>query len=349
MTLTLVVPAPAECYSGMVPGVVSGHQDAGTASIPLRKLAEAAGAAFVEDRIVSLDLGARAAGLARRGPIAFDVLSLNLGAAAPGAAVSGSFDRAVPLKPLDAFLERWALIRTGIEAGRIRSLVVVGAGAAGIEIVLAIAAWRDRVRARSELALHVVDRSNEVARSHAPAARRALAAALARREVRTWLGAAAIGVDERGVLLESGAHVSADAVLLALPGRPPDLLARSGLACNGDGEVEVDACLRSRSHPFVMAAGDCAALPTTRQQHSGAVSVRQGAVLARNLAALAGQPPPALQPFRPRARYLALIGTGDARAVLSYGGLAAEGRWVHVLKEHIDRRWVASLRPTGSA
>lgn len=349
MALTLVAPARAECYSGMVPGIVAGRRDASEASIALPRLAAAAGASFIEDRVVAFDPGERTARLSRHPPIAFDFLSLNLGAAdAPAAWTTGATGLVVPLKPLDAFLERWQAIKDGIEAGRIRSLAVVGAGAAGVEIVLAIAAWRDRRTRGPALALHLIDRSSDVAPSHAPRVRRALADALACHDVRVWLGARVCTVDGGTVLLESRQPVSADAVLLALPGRAPALLARSGLACNRDGEVEVDASLRSRSHPFVVAAGDCAVLPVPHQ-HSGAVSVRQGPVLAHNLTALVEERPGALQLFRPRAHYLALIGSGDDRAVLSYGRLAAAGGWVHSLKQRIDQRWVAGMRSVGTA
>jgi NADH dehydrogenase FAD-containing subunit len=42
--------------------------------------------------------------------------------------------------------------------------------------------------------------------------------------------------------------------------RPSTLAVQAGLACDARGKVLVDATLRSRSHPFVLAAGDCASI-----------------------------------------------------------------------------------------
>ena len=48
--------------------------------------------------------------------------------------------------------------------------------------------------------------------------------------------------------------------------------------------------------------------------------------------------------YRPRRRTLYLLSTGDRRAILSWGGLALEGRWVWWLKDWIDRRWIEKFR-----
>jgi NADH dehydrogenase FAD-containing subunit len=64
--------------------------------------------------------------------------------------------------------------------------------------------------------------------------------------------------------------------------------------------------------------------------------VRQGPLLASNL--VRSQRGKALRRFAPPRRGLALIGTGDRRAILSYGPLAAQGAWAWRLKERIDRR-----------
>ncbi|HEX2164288.1 MAG TPA: pyridine nucleotide-disulfide oxidoreductase, partial [Thermoanaerobaculia bacterium] len=94
-------------------------------------------------------------------------------------------------------------------------------------------------------------------------------------------------------------------------------------------------------------AGDCATLrdrPETPK--AGVHAVRQGPLLWRNLVAAArgGE----LARFRPRRRFLALLDTGDGRAILAYGRLALWSRWAARLKERIDRRFVRrSRRPVG--
>jgi len=105
--------------------------------------------------------------------------------------------------------------------------------------------------------------------------------------------------------------------------------------------VRIGDDLRSRSHAFVLAAGDCAALDEPVAK-AGVIAVRQGPVLAANLLALATGAP--LRGFAPPRRWLLLIGTGDARALAVRGRLAAEGAWAWRWKQRIDRAFVARHR-----
>src|SRR6185369_1360634 len=67
-------------------------------------------------------------------------------------------------------------------------------------------------------------------------------------------------------------------------------------------------------------------------------AVRQGPPLAANLRrALAGK---RLRRAVPQRRGLALIGTGDQKAVASRGPFAAYGPRLWQLKDWIDRRWM---------
>jgi NADH dehydrogenase FAD-containing subunit len=73
--------------------------------------------------------------------------------------------------------------------------------------------------------------------------------------------------------------------------------------------------------------------------------VRQAPVLAHNLRAAARGAE--LRAFRPQARFLSLLNTGDGRAILSYGPIAWRSRWAWRLKDRIDRRFVAQFSESG--
>jgi len=118
----------------------------------------------------------------------------------------------------------------------------------------------------------------------------------------------------------------------------PGWLGDSGLRTDAAGCVLVDDHLRSVSHPFVFAAGDVATLTPRPVPKAGVFAVRQGPVLARNLAAAETGAP--LVPYEAQRRWLSLISLGERRAVGAYGGLAWEGAWVWRWKDAIDRRFV---------
>jgi selenide,water dikinase len=151
-------------------------------------------------------------------------------------------------------------------------------------------------------------------------------------------GARVARVEAGGVALADGRREAADAVLWATGAAPPAWLAGTGLALDAAGWIAVDESLRSLSHSFVFAAGDAAAVRGHPREKAGVFAVRQGPLLAENLrrAALGRR----LRRRRPQAKALALIGTGDGRAVAARGAWAAEGRLALRLKDRIDRRWI---------
>ena len=76
-----------------------------------------------------------------------------------------------------------------------------------------------------------------------------------------------------------------------------------------------------------------------RLDKAGVYAVRQGPVITENLRRrIRGEP---LMAYRPQERALAILSTGDGRAVASWGDrFAVEGRWVWWWKDWIDRRFV---------
>jgi len=71
---------------------------------------------------------------------------------------------------------------------------------------------------------------------------------------------------------------------------------------------------------------------------AGVFAVRQGPPLTRNLRlVLAGKAP---QPFVPQQQFLVLLSAGRRYAIATRGGFVAEGRWVWLWKDWIDRRFM---------
>lgn len=340
LAVTLASPEPLAVYSGMLPGVLAGHYRLREAQIALPRLARAANAAFVPARIVALDLAERVAQLHTGARLPFDFLLLDVGSV-PDASLPGAAEHTCPVRPPLKLLAAWEATLRDAVAGAVRSLAVVGGGAAGVEILLAM-----QHRLRSPGAEHVprfmlVSDEPEPMAQHAPRVRRAVRQLLATRGVALHLASAVSSVERDALVVTGGERIAADRVFLATSPAAAPFLAASGLDCDPRGFVRVDATLRSTSHDFVFASGDCAAQAGVAYAKSGVIAVRHGRHLAANLSrARSGEP---LRPFLAPSRGLALIGTGDREAILSYGAFAARGAWVWRLKEAIDRRHMAAV------
>lgn len=338
---TLVSPAPLTPYSGMLPGLVAGLYDVDATHIALHPLAAAAGARLIEDRVVGLDLDARLAHLAQGGAVPFETASLDIGSV-PAAPMPGAQGHAVGVKPVDQFLQAWDATIADVRDGQVGSLAVVGGGAGGIEILLAMQARLAATIGTAKPRFALVTDLPHLLPRHAPAVRRRVQRILAARAIAVHFDARAVAIEPGAVIARDGRRIAADRIFLATTAVAAGWLAESGLACDAAGFVTVDEHLRSPSHPFVFAAGDCASQQGQAYPKSGLYAVRQGPVLAENLRRhRSGE---ALMAFRPQRTALALLATGDGRAIMSWSRFAAEGKWVWQWKDAIDRRFMARYR-----
>jgi selenide, water dikinase len=254
----------------------------------------------------------------------------------------------VPAKPVDGILaavERWqAFLRDGGMRARPFRVVVVGGGAGGVELVLALHHRFSRVaegatRDRPAAEFHLVSSDAAVPSGHAPAVQRRMTRHLVAGGIRLHLGQRVAEVTPDEVIGAAGERLGFNALVWVTEAAAPAWVRNSGLATDDRGFLRVDACLRSTSHPFVFAAGDVAVQWEFPRPKSGVFAVRQGPPLAWNLAAsVQGEP---LRRHRPQRRFLSLISTGARHAVGSYGPWAWSGDWVWRWKDHIDRRWMA--------
>ncbi len=342
--LTLVSPAPTTSYSGMLPGTVAGHYTNAEASIALAPLATWAGARFVRGEAVRLDLYTRTVQLASGEFIAFDLVSLDVGSH-PAMTVPGARTHTLGVKPVEPFLAAWAQMRKDAIAGTVSTIAVVGGGAGGVEVLLAMQhrLQQDMGPATPRFAL-ITDQPHILAQ-HAAGVRARMGRVLVARGVVLHLDSAAIAVERGTVIVSHGRRIAADRIVWATGAAPATWLAAAGLQCDEAGFVAVDGNLKSPTHPFVFAAGDCASQIDAPRPKSGVFAVRQGPALASNLRRAAHAEP--LRRYRPQRNALALISTGDRHAIASRGPLVVEGDWVWRWKNGIDRRFVAQYAPPG--
>jgi selenide,water dikinase len=323
-------------YSGMLPGWVAGHYAFAECHIDLGRLARFAGARLIRDEAIGIDRARRRLLCRAHPPIRWDFLSLDIGAAPRTDEVPGAAEHAVPVKPISRFAAHWeALLARAREWSGLR-LAVVGGGAGGVELALA-AQHRLAGLCNKEPEVTLVTR-DALLPSHNFRVRRRVERIFARRGVALATGAAVLRVEPGVLVCADGRRIAFDAALWVTEAGAAPWLAETGLPLTADGFVAIDETLRSLGDPRIFAAGDVATMPAHPREKAGVYAVRQGPPLTANLRlALAGRKPRRALPQR---RGLALIGTGDRRAVASRGQFAAEGAYLWRLKDRIDRRWM---------
>lgn len=338
-TVTLVSPHPQVVYSGMVPGVVAGHYRAEQAAIPLAPLAAAARAEFRQATAIGLDAAARSVTLSTGERLPYDVLSADIGGVIDRDAIAGARERALFVRPMDQFAQRWSGLLALAEQ-RVLNVVVIGGGAGGVELAMALQ-YRLADRGR----VSVVTGGPPPLDSHPAAVQARARRALKRCGVTLFEDRCDAVGDDHVVLGRHGARLACDAPIVAIGNSAPPWLRDSGLALDDEGFVATGRHLQSTSHPEVFAAGDVATRVDARRPRSGVYAVRAGPPLALNLRRfVAGGE---LQPYEPQRRALNLLSCGGRYAIASWGNWSAEGRWVWWWKDRIDRRFIRdfSSRP----
>lgn len=332
-------------YSGMLPGYVSGHYSYDDVHIDLARLAVFAGARLYRDEVIGIDRVTQKVLCRNRPPVAYDLLSINTGSTPSLSGVPGADAFVTPVKPITRFNQRWLALLARVQAhtqGVLR-IAVVGAGAAGVELVLSMQyRLRQELRTRGlspdMLEFHLLSAASRILPTHNTRVRRKFTQVLYERGVKLYLNADVTRV-ERGCLhCADGLRFAADEIMWVTQASGAAWLPDTGLALNDAGFLRLNDQLQSITDPKVFAAGDIAAMDNYPLEKAGVFAVRMGQPLAKNLRlSVRGQ---ALESYRPQSNWLALISTGDKFAVASRGALGFWGGWVWRWKDWIDVRFM---------
>ena len=332
--VTLVAPYARQIYSGMLPGFVAGHYRLEDCAIPLAPLLTNSVVKHLQRSAVAIDASARLLTLDDGNTLGYDVLSVNSGPVLDRATIEqimpGAREHALFVRPIEVFCALWPQV---LELAQSRTLrvAVIGGGAAGIELAMAVA---HRLTGSS---VTLLTGDTPAAANYPPGVQSRVVNALKDRHIAV-IRERVCGIAAGELLLGSGARLACDVPLLAIGAQAPAWLSNSGLALDTQGFIAVNEFQRSTSHAQVFAAGDVATRMDLSVAHSGVYAVRAGPPLAQNLrAVLAG-----IEPIRykPQEKTLNLLSMGDKSAIASWGNWSAEGRWLWWLKDRIDRGFV---------
>jgi selenide, water dikinase len=349
--ITLICTDMHTPYSGMLPGYVAGHYSYDDVHIDLSRLCVFAGARLFKDEVIGIDRVNKKVLCRNRPPVPYDQLSINIGSTPQLGGVPGAADYAVAVKPIQRFNERWlSLVERVKQHAGATTIAVVGAGAGGVELTLAMQfRLRNELTALGrnpdELAFHVFTSSATILPTHNAGVRHRFDRVLAQRGVVVHRNAAVTQVQQqaRSVLHTSnGSTLDADEIIWVTRAGGAAWLQSTGLALDAEGFIQVQDTLQTVTDPAIYAAGDIASMVNYPLEKAGVFAVRQGKPLTENLRrAVQGT---ALQAYRPQTSWLALISTGDKYAVASRGALGFAGAKVWQWKDWIDRCFMAKFQ-----
>lgn len=332
--VTVINPGPTAPYSGMLPGYIAGHYDRWELDIDLVKLARFAGARVILGSVDGLDTDRQEIHVPGHPPVGFDVASVNVGITSDMPAMPGFAEHAVPAKPLGPFAAKWAAY---LEGSGPASVVVIGGGVAGVELIMAMAhALKTKGRPAQ---VTLIDNAFALTATK-PKAAATIRQAMQELGVEVIENAAISRIASDHVALQDGQTILADFVTGAAGARPYDWIKKTGLDLE-DGFIRVNSHLQS-SDPEVFAAGDCAHLTDNPRPKAGVFAVREAPILFNNLRAALGAG--RMRKYVPQKDYLKLISLGGKSALGERLGASFSGAMMWTWKNHIDQTFMNKFR-----
>ncbi|MGO2133412.1 MAG: NAD(P)/FAD-dependent oxidoreductase [Halomonas sp.] len=351
-------------YSGMASGVLGGqYQSADDRLEPARLVRQArkgGDVQLIRARLTGLDTHSREILLDKGQRLAVSAVSLNVGSRTLPDAFSTNEDNGItgtltevpipPLwtvKPITSLVKLRQQLTTTFAQGHAARLVVIGAGASGIEIACNLRALAERHGAPASVSL--VSRSTEPLPDAPSGASRWLIRHLRKRGIE-WLDSRSFQRRVAGgVLLSTVAddaskpeYVEADHVIMASGLAPPKVIAELGLPVIEGRGLAIKDTLQSTAAEWVFAAGDCAAMINHPLPRLGVYGVRQAPILLDNLAAWYAHQP--LSHYQPQPQALTILNLGNGMGLAVRGRSWFAGRLAMKAKQWLDRRFLDPFR-----
>lgn len=346
VTVTLINDMPVVPYSAMVPGYITRDYQKKDVTIDLVRLCANLGVRLVVADAEGMNTENNLIQCKNRPDIRYDVVSLGIGSLPiipESLRIAGN---SIPMRPLGQLIQQLDLIEEQLRINpKAYNLVLVGGGASGCELSLAIG---KRFANYPSLQITLIHNQSRLMNGFPEKVAKQFLKLMIDRGIKVYLESQISGGNENFLDMGQGNRLAYDAVIWATNAGASNIISKSGLTTNPDGFLLVKDTLQSVSEPSVFGTGDCISL----QNHpglskNGVYAVRQGLILFENIRNFLFDR--SLIPFKPQRICLSMLNTSDSEGILSYGPISWKSRLIRKLKDYIDRRWMENFQTLQAA
>ncbi|WP_128895210.1 FAD-dependent oxidoreductase [Longirhabdus pacifica] len=332
----LISTSTHQYYSGMLSGYAEGIFQQSEIRVNLRQLCKQAGVMFMQEKVEHIDPVKQNIVTLKGKEITYDLISFNIGSVLNTSHVPGADQYAMLIKPYDQLPQQIEKVRQS------ENVIIVGGGASGVEISLALQSWRNQHDIPNTV--HLISQGNilhEVSKK-------------ATNIVTQRFQQVGVSLHQHNQVLRVEKdivhviHTQSKAkqtlpydTLIWLAGVTASSIFKYHHTLETDeaGYLFVNNQLQSTSFSNVFGVGDCVSFKHhAHVTKTGVYAVKAAETLWHNL--LAYVQGTDLKTYKPQRHYLAILSTGHRQALLKYGTFVAHGRWCWTLKKKIDTSFI---------
>lgn len=331
--VTLVSPSRFQYYSGMFSGYVEGTYSLDDIRIDLMSLAQKANVHWIKGAALQTNHDQNVLFIDNGQQLPFDVISFDIGSLTAGVDIPGVKQFSRVIKPNYLVPEVFEPLKTQ------QHVVVVGGGAAGVEMSLALQSWRKRHQIHRPVQLIS---AGSLLEPEGRMVSTKIEAIVKKKGVEAHLHLPVHEVVDGRVITSAGTIPFEELVWLTGP-RPHPIFRESGLPVDDHGYLLVKDTLQAIDHPHVFGIGDCITLAMhPGLPKAGVYAVRQARTLWANLKRyLEGD---VLHSYRHQRHIMSILSTGQEQGFLLYRGTSFHGHVAWRLKRKIDQTFISQYQ-----
>ncbi len=323
----LISPSRQTYYSGLIPRLIIGEIEDKNLTIKSADFAESKGFKFVQDEVQSVDQKNKSLTLKSGDKISFDLLSINVGGT-PTLIPSEAPFNTVYLRPFDEFMPKWREIQRICSACVKPRFVVVGGGAAAVEVAAALRIRLNKNQAKNS-EVHLVSKGTRLCENYTIKISEQIKQSLLKSGIKIHLNEPVSQIHQKTIKLRQGGDLEFDSIFIVTPTQSSEIF---------PGKVDS----KLRLSPCIFAAGDGTEMADyPNLPRSGVIAVHQGRHLVHSLRNVLNDLEPS--DLKIKNRQLNILITGENSARLVWGNFSFEGKWPLRIKNWIDQRYMSSF------
>ncbi|KGX87479.1 NAD(P)/FAD-dependent oxidoreductase [Pontibacillus litoralis] len=330
VALTVISPSPFHYYSGMMSGYAEGIYNEEDIRIDVKALVEKEGATFHQEAVMSIDPRQKILLTDKGKVLSYDVVSFNIGSLTAQTDRHGVKQYALRIKPNFHFTNMIDKLRNS------RRPVIVGGDMEGIELALAIQAWRRNQHLSTPITL--INRSSYMMKAHKQLQHR-----IRQYNITLQLNEEIEKVHSKKLITKDGEKIDYDEVLWLTGPRAPELFRLSHLPTDESGYLQVTSTLQVKSFPSIFGAGDCITLSDypNLPKNEGQV-VKQAPILWENINGFLTNGEGSH--FKPNKRFISIMSTGNKHGLFLYGSFIHHSKLAWKIKHIINQTYMKKLK-----